>query len=72
MAGRYKKNPTGNRARLHLSVDPEVLEDAKELLHGSGKSISDVVSELLKLEVAKMRASSGEAPKAPRKRAEAS
>lgn len=53
---RPQMNPTGKRPRLNLTIDPDVLADAKELLHGSGKSISDIVTDLLKVEVARAKA----------------
>lgn len=56
MAGRFKKNPVGNRVRLNLTIDPEVLEEAKELIHSTGQSISDFVTEALRAHVAKAKA----------------
>ncbi len=53
---RPQMSSTGKRPRLNLTIDPDVLADAKELLHGTGQSISDIVTELLKDKVAKARA----------------
>jgi hypothetical protein len=50
-SGRYRKHVGGHTQRVNLTLDPEVYADAAEILYGSGKSVSEVVNELLKLHV---------------------
>ena len=42
------KNPdAGPRVRVNLTLDPEVYPAARDKAHASGRSISDVITELL-------------------------
>lgn len=62
----YRKNPRSTRKRTNLTLDPDLWENIQDHCYSQGISVSELVNQLLRQNLAEATAAKKPKPKAPK------